>query len=244
MWQTHNNPAGGHEQALAGLDLEFDEGQLLQTQLMQRWLDQGEQIGGWKIGMTSGASRNAMGAGIRPFGFVLASRIIESADTLPLVDLHRGQVENELCFLLNDELGADATAASARTAVAAVIPAFEINQKRLPGDVSAGVRVADNLSNWGIVTGSAAQPIDDLSQLRVTLSSQASGEIESVDSAGHIDDHYESLATLARRLAQFDQRLQPGQYVITGAYGKTPFAAGCYRGQFSLGIGEVEINLQ
>jgi hypothetical protein len=31
--------------------------------------------------------------------------------------------------------------------------------------------------------------------------------------------------------------------VITGAYGKTPFTAGIFAGEFSLGIGRVEMQL-
>ena len=64
-----------------------------------------------------------------------------------------------------------------------------------------------------------------------------------VESAGHIDDHYESLATLARRLNDFGQTLQPDQWVITGAYEKHPFEVGEFRGHFSQGIGDVRVTV-
>ena len=80
----------------------------------------------------------------------LASRVKTAADMLSVSELHKGQVENELCFLIGSKLGVGATAASAFAAVEAAVPAFEINQKRLPGGVAAGLRVADDLSNWGI----------------------------------------------------------------------------------------------
>ncbi len=246
LWRVHNDPGGRHEAALADVNPSFDDGQHLQLELLGRWLEQGEQIGGWKIGMTSGASRNAMGEGVRPFGFILASRIRPSGAALDLESLCRGQVENELCMVMGAPLGAGATAAEARAAVAAVAPAFEINQKRLPPDAEPGLRVADNLSNWGIVAGDGVAPPMALADLHVTLSSVIDGEpraIEAVHSNGHIDDHYESLATLARRLAAFGHRLEAGQRVITGAYGKTPFAPGTYRGEFDLGIGAVEVTL-
>ncbi len=227
---------------MSATGIEFDQGQNLQLQLLHRWLSIGESIGGWKIGMTSGANRNAMGDGIRPFGFILHSRIVRSHATLPLSPLHKGQLENELCFLMGKQLGPDATPASARQAVAGILPAFEINQKRLGPGAGAGLRVADNLSNWGIVIGESVAPIDDLSRLTVSLSKHQD-LIERVESPGFIDDHYESLAILARRLAAFDQRLEAGQYVITGAYAKTPFAAGDYTGTFDLGIGPVHITL-
>jgi 2-keto-4-pentenoate hydratase len=67
--------------------------------------------------------------------------------------------------------------------------------------------------------------------------------IEQVASEGHMDPHYQSLAILAQRLADFGHTLQSGQYVITGAYGKTPFEVGRFAGDFSLGIGRAELEL-
>ena len=85
-----------------------------------------------------------------------------------------------------------------------------------------------------------------LSHLNVTLSELTNGQtrtIEQVASEGHMDPHYQSLAILAQRLADFGHTLQPGQYVITGAYGKTPFEVGRFAGDFSLGIGRAELEL-
>jgi len=244
LWRVHNAPADGHEAAFDdhSIDISLPQGQQYQLQLLERWLQSGEALGGWKIGMTSGASRNAMGDGIRPFGFILASRIKTARDTLSVAALHRGQVENELCFEIGTALGAGATPERARAAVAAVLPAFEINQKRLPGNASPGLRVADDLSNWGIAIGAPVPPPDNLEHLTVTLHGP-DGETERIASRGHIDDHYTSLATLARGLSEYGYRLEPGQYVITGAYGKTPFAPGTYRGEFDLGIGDVTVHL-
>ncbi|MEM7078058.1 MAG: hypothetical protein AAF513_05450 [Pseudomonadota bacterium] len=242
LWAVHHDPAAGHERTLGGLDIDFATGQATQVQLLQRWIDAGETVGGWKIGMTSGANRNGLGDGVRPFGFVLASRVIDSGDRLPLSRLHKGQVENELCLELGAALGAGATPASARAATRALRPAFEVNQKRLPGDVSAGVRVADDLSNWGIVVGAPTPVPDELDAMQVTLS-DITGTIETVASEGHIDDHFESLAILANALGEYGLQLEPGHLVITGAYGKTPFAPGTYRGHFDCGVGDVEISL-
>lgn len=241
LWAAHLDPPSADRTALKALSLDFEQGQRLQLDLLARYLDRGETLGGWKIGMTSGASRNAMGDGIRPFGFILKSRIVTSGQSLHLADLHTGQVENELGFLIRSELGAGTTKESARAAVQAV-PAFEVNQKRLPGEVSVGVRVADDLSQWGIVVGDPVDAAESYLDMTVTLSS-AQGEIESVHSNGHIDDHYESLAILANSLAKYGHVLAAGQYIITGAYGKTPFAPGTYTGQFDCGVGSVEITL-
>ena len=248
LWRLHQNPELGVDPTgndFARLDLPIKEGQNLQLALLKRWLESGETLGGWKIGMTSGASRNAMGPGVRPFGFILKSRIKTQADSLSVATLCRGQIENEVCFCLGKSLSGEVTAADAKAAVAAVLPAFEVNQKRLPPGSSPGLRVADNLSNWGIVTGASSQPplsIYDFDQLEVTIGN-TQGIIERVASMGHIDNHFESLATLARTLAQHGQTLQSGHMVITGAYGKTAFAPGNYYGDFGKQLGRVEVGL-
>ena len=242
LWRLHNGPAAADAAQLSAEPLSVDAGQALQVELMQRWLAAGETIAGWKLGMTSGASRNAMGPGVRPFGFVRAGRVLPSGVKLPLAELGKGGVENELCLIVGARLGADTTLAEARAAVAGVAPAFEINQKRLPADASPGLRVADDLSNWGIVVGAEVPPPATLDDLTVTLFGD-DAELGSIASRDHIDDHYESLATLARRLAQYGLALEPGARVITGAYARTPFTAGRYRGDFGEAIGTVEVEL-
>ncbi len=248
LWDIHNNPSAGFERSLLdpdqvpGFPTDLESGQQLQLQLLERWLANGKALGGWKIGMTSGASRNAMGTGIRPFGFILQDRIKTGADTLSVTELHRGQIENELCFRIGKPLCSGATPADAKASVASILPAFEINQKRLHADAPAPLRIADNLSNWGIVIGEPVTPRAALETMTVTLSDE-NRTIEAITSQGHIDDHYESLATLANHLGQYNHALEPGQYVITGAYGKTPFAPGTFQGHFDCGIGDVTTHL-
>ena len=129
LWQLQKDPDFAAGDILLTTELSADEGQALQLQLLERWLNEGETLGGWKIGMTSGESRDALGAGIRPFGFVLASRMLGTGADIPRAHLYRGGVENELCFIMNSPLGEHATAESARAAVRHAAPGFEINQK-------------------------------------------------------------------------------------------------------------------
>ena len=250
LWALHQNPDLDPAPLFEAPELSADEGQLLQLQLLERWLEQGEELAGWKIGMTSGESRNALGDGVRPFGFVLRSRTLMSGASIPRKNLYKGGVENELCFVMADYLGEAATPDRAKSAIAGLAPAFEINQKRLPPGCSAGLRVSDNLSNWGIVVGETvplANTTADLAELEVALYGQSGGEdeqlIERLPSQGHIDDHFESLSILANRLHRFGHTLAPNQYIITGAYGKTPFAPGDFRGDFSVGIGGVSVQI-
>ena len=243
----------------ASLSLGSDEpsladGQRLQLALLERWRARGERVGGWKLGMTSGQSRDAFGPGFRPFGFILESRILASGGRLSVNTIRRGgaggSIENELCFVIGKALGKSATRSDALAAIAGVAPAFEVNQRRIQGDASPGIRIADDLANWGLVVGKAVSAPVDLSDLTVILTS-AGQELDRVSASdhieghreGHIDDHYETLATLARKLAEHEMALQPGDRVITGAFTRTMLEPGRYEGDFGAAIGRVSVEV-
>jgi 2-keto-4-pentenoate hydratase len=221
----------------------LDDGLRLQLAVLDRWRGQGEVLGGWKVGLTSGQSRDNFGPGIRPFGYILRSRIFASGATIAIASVPNLGLETEVCFRIGTRLsGAAVTAAEARAAVAAVMPAFELNQKRTDGSAGAGVRTADNLSQWGIVIG-AEQPVDALGDPEAMVVTQhLDGALqETVHARGHIDDHFASLATLARELSRFDLALDAGMHVITGAYTRANKGiAGTYVGTFT-GLGEVRV---
>ena len=206
----------------------------------------GERRGGWKVGLTSGRARNAMGPGFRPFGYILASRIYPSPAAVPVAALTRGALENELCFTLGADLAGCPARSEVMDALAGVAPAFELAEERLPRDASAADRLADNLSQWGVVFG-ASRSLDwgtfDFSSLRVTLS--RNGEpVEEVAAAGHIDDHIDSIAALAGRLHAFGLQLKKGDRVITGSYTRQRVdAPGHWEGDFGPAIGAVTLQL-
>jgi 2-oxo-hept-3-ene-1,7-dioate hydratase len=223
-------------------EIDLAAGQQLQLRLLERWHERGESVGGWKLGMTSGQSRDAFGVGFRPFGFILNSRILTSGAQISASTIQRGGVENELCFIIGEALGASATRQSAMAAVAAVAPAFEINQRRIQLDAPPAIRIADDLSNWGLVVGQPVKPPADLDDLTIVLTSSGV-EVDRVEARNHIDDHFESLATLAHKLAEHGLELRPGDRVITGAYTRTPLQIGSYEGDFGSAIGRVEVEV-
>lgn len=221
------------------------EGLRRQLDVLQTKIAAGEALAGWKVGLTSGASRDAMGPGFRPFGYLLQSRVFESGATLSRAAFDAVNVENEVCFTIGDTIRSDGGAVSRDTVVgsiAGVSPGFEINEPRLPRDAGAADRLADNLSQWGIVAGLPRPTADvDFGALEVTLSCDGVA-VETVAASGHIDDHFASLAALATQLGRFGLALEPGQRVITGAFARRPVAAPSHwRGDFGATLGTVEV---
>lgn len=204
---------------------DLDAAQARQLESLEALEADGEAVGGWKLGLTSGGSRDAFGAGFRPFGFVLASRVLRSGSTLWWDSMiTAGSIENEVCFELGETITEPVTPESVRETLTGFAPAFEINQVRVAADASPEERLADNLSNWGVVVGETMPLPADWAQaaqakLKVSLLHNADG-VESVQADGHIDDHLVSLARLSNRLLRFGRRLEAGQKVITGAFGR------------------------
>jgi 2-keto-4-pentenoate hydratase len=218
----------------------------VQLDVLERWCSRGERLGGWKVGLTSGRARDAFGLGVRPFGFILESRILPSGCEIPVAKLGRAGLENELCFVMGQPVsGAEADASIVRQSIAGVAPAFEINQFRFDGEADSATRIADNLSQWGIVVGNlvAPLPVFDFDAMTVILERDGR-EVEAVGARGHIDDHFESIAKLARDLDAFGLGLRPGDHVITGSYTRQQVSGPArWQADFGAPFGKVAVTL-
>ena len=199
---------------------------------------------GWKVGLTSGSARDSMGKGFRPFGFILEDRVFPSGATLNHAELAPIGVENEMCFRFGRDVLPGSSIADVRDAVSGVAPAFEINQRRQPRDAPVVDRLADNLSQWGVVIGSFLIDWADIDFDQVAVDLYHNDElVETVRAQGHIDDHFASLAALSGSLAKFDRQISAGDIVITGSYTRqTVLGPGTWRGNFGAAVGEVEVS--
>lgn len=213
-----------------------------QLETLEGKLAAGETLGGWKVGLTSGQARDSMGAGFRPFGYILDGRIFASGARIGLDAFERVGVENECCFTIGRELAGDVSRDAVADAVRGVAPAFEINERRLPADAPAQDRLADDLSQWGIVAGVPRTVAGiDFESLVVTLARDGEA-VEAVAARGHIEDHFDSIAALAAQLSRFGRTLRPGQRVITGSFGRCPVTGPSrWSGDFGSELGVVEV---
>lgn len=228
----------------AGLDqVQFglDEALELQLCVLGRFEAAGEKLGGWKVGLTSGTARDRMGKDFRPFGYVLQSRIFRSGATVPVAGIMNCAVEPELCLIIGSPLRGDAVdVAQAKASVRAVVPAFELNQRRVGPDQGNALLLADGLAQWGIVVGPEAPVRDNL--IETTVEFYCDGQLVETKTPGAtMDDPYLSLSRLCRLLHKHGLGLEPGQPVITGAFCHHAVRQpGTYRTVFS-GIGEVAV---
>jgi 2-keto-4-pentenoate hydratase len=200
---------------------DVDDGLALQLSVLDRWVADGHRPAGWKIGLSSRGARDSMGAGVRPFGYVLADRVFASGATVS--PPAGAKVEPEICVVLGADLsGPDVTPEQARAAVRAVAPAFEIVTPALPAGTSRRVRLGNDLNQWGIVVGPESTPDTDLAAVRVVLSRDGAEVHSAVSSPDVVDDPYLSLTRVCAHLAAHGRGLHAGDRLITGSLTAAP----------------------
>jgi 2-keto-4-pentenoate hydratase len=230
----------GIEQEPAAV-LDIDAALATQLAVLERFRADGRAVGGWKAALSSGNARDLLGKDFRPFGYVLADRVLRSGARVQLAGIHRCKIEPELCVVLGAPLrGSDVDAADARAAVRAIAPAFEINELRVARGLSRTLLLADGLANWGIVVGQETDVPRDLASTRVVLA-RGNQQLADVTPGAAMDDPFVSLARMCHVLDRFGLGLEAGQPVITGSFCHQDIdARGTYRASFS-GVGSVEI---
>lgn len=218
----------------------------LQLAVLQQELDAGKTVGGWKVGLTSEASRTRLGADERPFGFVLDERTLSSGVAVDSSSIANLSVETEMCFTVGTDIGnTDVTPDEIFNYITGVAAGFELNEAR-PGSVPPDFHamVTDCLTNWGIVAGSpvSTASVADLSATDITM--ERNGEIVfNGVSRDFVDDHAISLCRLVEQLARHGQMLRAGQKIITGAFARFPTKPGDHWRASYAGIGEVAITI-
>ena len=207
----------------------LDEALQLQLAVLSEHLNTGHSVGGWKVGLTSEASRLKLGADERPFGFVLDTRTYGTGDEVATADMASPSIETEMCFTVKAEID-DPTVGPDQIFdyFDAVAAGFELNEQR-PGSTRPDfcAMVTDCLTNWGIAGGDGPPPVSAADLMATTITMERNGEqMFTGVSADYCDDHAISLVRLVEQLARHGQHLTPGQRIITGAFARFPVAAG------------------
>jgi 2-keto-4-pentenoate hydratase len=210
--------------------LTFTDAYRVQLGILARWQSKGEKIGGWKIGLSADAARKMFGLQAPIAGYLLASRHFPSGHTFTHAALRKPIIESELCFTLGKRLaGPGVTREQVLSAVAAIAPAFEVVDMRTDMAADMPLGVADDVAQWGYVTGPAVSPYPitlDLGQ--VTVEMRRNGEIVAqVRGQEVIDNQLDSIAWLANHLAEYGMALEEGQRIMSGSFTRpTPIAKG------------------
>ncbi len=222
--------AAGRQIGLLSLrhpEIAMDDAYAVQTAIFRAKLAAGRRVIGWKIGLTSRAMQAALGIDIPDSGILFDDMRFECGATVPSGRFIQPRIEAEIAFVMKAPLaGADVTRADVLAATEYVAPALEILDTRiLRKDPDTGETrkifdtISDNAANAGIVLGRQRHAIDAVDLRWVGAITSRNGEVEETGlGAGVLNDPVESVVWLARRMAQYGQRIEAGQVILSGSF--------------------------
>ena len=200
-------------------DMNFADATAVQWQMRRNKVARGARIAGMKMGLTSWAKMNQMGVAKPCYGFLCDYFSYADGAAIPFNDFIHPKVEAEVAFVTSKELrGRNISVDEVLDATELVVPALEIIDSRYKDfkfDLTSVM--ADNSSSRGFVVGShAAGPRDfDWSTLGVVM--QKNGEVVELGAgAAVLDNPAASVAMLADMLADIDEYIPAGTFVMTG----------------------------
>ena len=212
-------------QRFEGMDM--DDAYAIQHALVQRKLAAGEQIIGWKIGLTSKAMQSALNIDIPDSGVLFDTMHFDNGAYIPKGRFIQPRVEAEIAFVMKFGVsGANVTADDIRAATDYVVPSLEILDTRIlrqdPNTGRARIivdTISDNAANAGVVLGTKKHRIGDTDLRWVGAIVSRNGEVEETGlGAGVLNDPVESMVWLVRRLAQYGQGIRAGDIVLSGSF--------------------------
>jgi 2-keto-4-pentenoate hydratase len=224
--------------------LALEDAHLVCETAIQRRVDTGERIAGFKVGFTNIPVREKMGLPDSTYGYLFESMVQPSGGMLRMDDFVAPKIETEICFRLAKDLaGTGLSIEEVLNATEAVGASFEICDARIRDwKCPYPDFFADNGFSARIVLAGPWHPVRDVDLLgeSVTLFqdgkpiAEGRGEM----ALGHPAN---AVVWLARKLSERGRHLSAGMVVMTGTL--TPITAivrgSTYVGQFST-LGRVE----
>jgi 2-oxopent-4-enoate/cis-2-oxohex-4-enoate hydratase len=203
-------------------DLTLEQGYAIQRALEKALVERGDRVVGWKAGFTNVTLQETYGVSEPVLGFLLASGVFGSGDTVPVSRFVSLGLEVEMAFAMKADLvGPSVTPASALLAVEGAMPAFELVDFRLSGKPRVADLVADGVYANAIVLGGPPAPVVDLDLALEGVVCEENGQrVATATAAEVMGNPLNSLAWLANALGKLGGGLRAGDIVLTGSISK------------------------
>lgn len=217
--------------------LTLADGYAIQRELIPMLLRDGDEIIGYKVGLTSKAMQRLIGLDSPDFGPVLASTRYLDGEDVPIDRFISPKMEAEITMVMGERLtGPRVTIEQARAAVGGAAASIEIVDSRvIDWRIKLADTVADLASNGAMVISERVVPIDGFDTRLIGMVLSRNGElVDTGAGAAALGDPMAVVAWLANVLGERGISLEPGHLVMTGAlHAAVPMAAGdTFRAEF------------
>src|SRR3569833_1046146 len=210
--------------------LTLADGYSIQQAHVPMLLDDGDEIVGFLVGLTTVAMQKLKGVDTPDFGTVLGSTRYGNGDEVPVSRYIAPKMEAEISFVMGERLsGPDVTVEQARAAIRGAVASNEIEDSRVAGwRVRQADTVAVLASTGAFVASDDVVPIAGIDTRLGGMVLSRNGEvIDTGAGAAALGDPVAVVAWLADVLGDRGIALEPGHLVMTGALpAAVPMAAG------------------
>ncbi len=215
-------------------------------------LADGRTVRGHKVGLTSKAMRDMIGATEPDYGFLFDDWFIPEGTTIDMSRLHRTLVEAEIAFVMAGPLsGPSVNAADVIRATDFVLPMLEIVDSRASGRGKNALvdSISDGAFCGFVVLGGNPAKLTDVDVRSMSASLSINGEIQQTGSARAVmGNPINAVAWLANKLHDLGESIQPGDVIMSGSFiraeplkpGDTVLALFDVLGEVSVSIGPAE----
>jgi len=242
--EKNRKPIGPVSDMVSG-GLSLDDAYRINERMIEKRIQGGEKVVGFKIGFTNLAVREKMGLPDSTYGYLLDSMVLKDGVKVAMNDLIAPKLECEICMKLKSGLkGKGLTAEEVIEATEGVSASFEICDARIKDwKCPYPDFFADNGFSARIVLKGDWRPAGSFDFLneKVVLT-QAGKELAQGTGALAMGHPAKAVAWLAGKLADRDKGLEAGQIIMTGTL--TPILpvekGATYTAKFST-LGEVTV---
>jgi 2-keto-4-pentenoate hydratase len=218
-------------------DLTMADGYAVQSELTRLILADGDEIAGYKVGLTSKPMQRLIGVDSPDYGPVLRSTLYGHGDEVALSRFIQPKIEAEIVFVLDERLeGPGVTIPRAARAVGAAAASVEIVDSRFADwRIKLADTVSDLASNGAAAVSGRLVDASGLDTRLVGMVLTRNGElVDTGAGAAALGDPVAVVAWLANTLGSVGIALEPGHLVMTGAlHAAVPMQAGdVFRAEF------------
>jgi 2-keto-4-pentenoate hydratase len=192
----------------------------MQAQLARRAerIGAGEKALGWKIGLGAPAAMAKLGTSGPQVGYLLRSALLSSDAQVNVRDWTQPAAEPEIAVQLATDLPPGATAAQARAAIAALMPAIElVDLKEAPTAENLETVLAADIYQRHVVLGEGRRSGGETADLSSHVFRRGKLATEAADPEALTGKVPNLLVHLANLLNAFGESLRAGDIVICGS---------------------------
>lgn len=205
------------DMAPGGLSLE--DGHRICEANIQKRLDAGETVAGFKVGFTSAATRHKMGVPDSTYGYIMDSMVLKSGVDLLMKGLVGPKIECEICFMLGKDIaGKNLSIEQVLDATESICASFEICDARIIGwKCPYPDFFADNGFSCRVVRSGDCCPVGEMDFFGETVVLTRNGNKLAEGRTGSEMGHpANAIIWLAGKLADRGKGLKAGQFIMTG----------------------------